>query len=137
MRALGVVAGVFALVATIFASGLGASPRAPVTTLAPGTYSGIAEGGVDRYNYKGNGETGDNLVYSNSQDSYRARLEFTLTVAADGEVEGSGTGVYTLLTWHLEGRNGQEGRSRATSPPRAIRSRSSCSDPPTPARSCG
>jgi Ca2+-binding RTX toxin-like protein len=79
---------------------------APAARLAANVYTGIAQGGVDRWRYLGRHSDPVNSI---SKDSYRVRIDFTFTVSADGALNGSGTGQYTSLKWHLKGRNGSQG----------------------------
>jgi Ca2+-binding RTX toxin-like protein len=78
-----------------------ASAGAGAPTFTPDTtFRGYAVGGMDSIRQEG---SGSNVLHSDS--SYRVRFDFTFTIKANGEIAGSGTGVYTLLTWHLYGKN--------------------------------
>src|SRR5437016_4758313 len=101
-RLLGAVVVILALVPAASGS-VGAKPTVTPPT---GAYTGIAIGGVDRFHHMGDSKS---TVESDSADSYRIRIDFTFTIAADGSTQGTGKGVYTLATWHLQGRNGSQG----------------------------
>jgi hypothetical protein len=102
MKRRGVSGVVFAFL--VLAALAGAAPAA---RLASNVYTGIAQGGVDRW--RDRGKVSDSS-YSFSNDTYRVRIDFTFTVSPEGELKGTGTGQYTSLTWHLSGRNGSRGK---------------------------
>ncbi len=71
-----------------------------------GPFRGVGTGLVDRYRHL---ERPSDNFYSDSKDVYRGRFVYSFTIDENGVVRGRGQGVYQSATWHLEGRNGDQG----------------------------
>jgi Ca2+-binding RTX toxin-like protein len=91
-----------------------------VTTAAParrhaperasffGPYTGVATGEQTRVSHQDNKASGDSHVTSDSDEDYQARFTYSFRVE-NGEIAGTGEGVYLAATWHLSGVNGKYG----------------------------
>jgi Ca2+-binding RTX toxin-like protein len=73
-----------------------------------GPYTGVATGEQTRVGHSDNNASGDNHITSDSDEDYRARFTYSFRVE-DGEIIGTGEGVYLAATWHLSGVNGSYG----------------------------
>ena len=73
-----------------------------------GPYTGVATGEQTRVAHKDNKASGDSHVTSDSDEDYQARFTYSFRVE-NGEISGTGQGVYLTATWHLSGVNGKYG----------------------------
>ena len=71
-----------------------------------GPFRGVGTGLVDRYRHL---ERPADNFYSDSKDIYKGRFTYSFRIDENGVVRGRGHGVYQSATWHLEGRNGDNG----------------------------
>jgi Ca2+-binding RTX toxin-like protein len=73
-----------------------------------GPYTGVAVGEQTRGGHQDNHQSGDSHITSDSDEDYQGRFSYSFRVE-NGEVDGSGDGVYLKTTWHLSGVNGKYG----------------------------
>jgi Ca2+-binding RTX toxin-like protein len=97
-----------AVATLIVATSATAHRHAPAQQAFVGPYTGVATGEQTRVSHHDNGSSGDNHVTSDSDEDYQARFTYSFRVE-NGEISGTGEGVYLNATWHLSGVNGSNG----------------------------
>jgi Ca2+-binding RTX toxin-like protein len=74
------------------------------------SYDVVLSGGEDRSGHADNQQTGDDHVWSQSDESYRGRGILSLKEESNGRlVPSSNSFHYLSATWHLTGQNGSNG----------------------------
>ena len=71
-----------------------------------GPFRGVGNGSADRFHHM---ENSDRSFFSDSSDRYTGRFVYSFNVDGFGNVRGRGQGVYNSATWHLSGKNYDEG----------------------------
>jgi len=94
--------------AMLVAASATAHRHAPGHASFIGPYTGVATGEQTRFGHSDNNQSGDSHITSDSDEDYQARFTFSFRVE-NGEVIGTGEGVYLATTWHLSGVNGKYG----------------------------
>jgi Ca2+-binding RTX toxin-like protein len=94
--------------ALLVATSATAHRHAPAHASFIGPYTGVAVGEQMRVGHKDNHASGDSHITSDSDEDYQGRFIYSFRVE-NGEVEGTGDGVYLKATWHLSGVNGKYG----------------------------
>jgi RTX calcium-binding nonapeptide repeat (4 copies) len=78
-----------------------------------GPFTGVGHGDVDRFHHMeddGSDPNDPNDDFrSDANDRYRVRFTYSFRIQNDGEVIGRGDGSYLSATYHLEGKNREEG----------------------------
>jgi Ca2+-binding RTX toxin-like protein len=85
---------------------------APAAHAFIGPYTGVGRGDVDRFHHMeddGDPANPNDDFFSNSSDRYIVRFTYSFRIQNDGTVIGRGDGSYQRATWHLEGKNREEG----------------------------
>jgi len=108
LRRIGVIASVV-LLGLVAASATGARQHGVRHHSFIGPFTGVATGGEDRVSHRDDKSSNpDNHVVSDSLENYQGRFTYSFRIE-NGEVAGTGQGVYTAATWHLSGVNGKNG----------------------------
>src|SRR6478672_7126993 len=94
--------------ALLVATSATAHRHAPARAAFIGPYTGVATGEQTRVAHHDNKASGSGHITSDSDEDYQARFTYSFRVE-NGEISGTGEGVYLVATWHLSGVNGSNG----------------------------